>query len=111
MNNYRLSTNTSVDRNPEIPSSLIEEVLNMKDLYIKDKNGLRIKASNGTLVLGQLFYILALGSNGETLIFKGSTECADYFGVSPSTVNIRLASGSPLVRDNNIEFILSRRPI
>ena len=56
MNNYRLSTS---GEKVEIPQSLLEEVLNMKDIYIKDKDGLRINASTLALVPNQLFYILA----------------------------------------------------
>jgi hypothetical protein len=111
MNNYRLSTNTSLDRNPEISKSLIEEVLSMEDIYIKDKDGLRINAITRSQVKNQLFFIIASGSNDETLIFKGSKECGDYFGITSKTVNVKLATGNPLVRKDNIEFILSRRPI
>lgn len=50
MNNYRLSTNTSMDKNIEIPPNLIDEVLNMQDIYIKDQTGLRIKALDGTKI-------------------------------------------------------------
>lgn len=110
MNNYRLSTNTSLFRNTDISKGLIDEVLKMEDIYIEDKDGLRIKAFNLVQVKNQLFYILALSSNNETFIFKGSNECGDYFGVTSQTVNTRLTSGSPLVKDN-IEYKLSRRPI
>ena len=85
----------------------------MEDIYIKGKDGLRIKAKAGiknTLVNNQLFYILASGSN--TIVFKGSKECADYFEVSVFTINDRLAKDKPLITDaNNIEYVLSRKPL
>lgn len=73
MNNYRLSTNVNKVEEIDIPESLIKEVLEMDDIYIKGKDGLRIKAkaaSTKTLVNNQLFYILASGPNN--IVFKGS---------------------------------------
>ena len=55
MNNYRLSTNKSPYRLEKIPQSLIDTVLYMEDIYIIDKDGLRIKASDRSLVSSQLF--------------------------------------------------------
>lgn len=83
----------------------------MEDIYIKGKDGLRVKAaSTNTLVNNQFFYILASGPN--TMVFKGSKECADYFGVSVFTIDDRLAKGKPVIHNaNNIEFVLSRKPL
>ena len=114
MNNYRLSTNSHLKQEKvEIPQSLIDEVLNMKDIYIKDKEGLRINASTFIFVKTQLSYILAEGSKGKTLVFKGSTECANYFGVSSVTINTKLAEGLPvyLSGDDSVKFILKRKPL
>lgn len=64
MNNKRLSTFKCTSGSlhfEKIPRSLIEEVLNMKDIYIKNSEGLRVKASDRSLVNGQLFCILAEG--------------------------------------------------
>jgi len=93
----------------EIPQSLIDEVLEMEDIYIKGADGLRVHASNPTkLVSGQLFYILAEGLNGESITFKSSEACAEYFGVTSATVNSRIAKKLPINYTNNITFILSR---
>jgi hypothetical protein len=93
----------------EIPQSLIDEVLNMEDIYIKGADGLRVHASNPTkLVSGQLFYILAEGLNGESITFKSSETCTDNFGVTSATVNSRIAKKLPINYTNNITFILSR---
>jgi len=109
MNNNRLTTNVD-NKNIEIPENLIKEVLNLEDIHIKDKDGLRIKALSNTLINNQLFYILASGH--KTIVFKGSKECADYFGVSVFTINNRLAKDKPLITDaNNLEFVLSRKPL
>lgn len=63
MNNYRLSTNTVACSSKEASNptklDLINKVLNMEPLYIKNKQGLRIIASNFALVPGQKFYIEA----------------------------------------------------
>lgn len=111
MNNYRLSTNGDKIEKIDIPESLIKEVLEMKDIYIKGKDGLRVKAaSTKALVNNQLFYLLASAPN--TIVFKGSKECADYFGVSVFTINDRLAKDKPVIHNaKNIEFVLSRKPL
>jgi hypothetical protein len=111
MNNNRLSTFKHQQGKVEIAQSLIDEVLNMEDIYIKDQDGLRIKASDRTLVSRQLFYILAEGSNGENLMFKNSEACADYFGVTSGTINNKMAKRLPISDTNNIEFTISRKPI
>jgi len=111
MNNNRLSTFKHQQGKVEIAQSLIDEVLNMEDIYIKDQDGLRIKASDRTLVSRQLFYILAEGSNGENLMFKNSEACADYFGVTSVTINNKMAKRLPISDTNNIEFTISRKPI
>lgn len=112
MNNYRLSTYTRQDSGEDVKISktLMDKVLNMEDIYIKDQDGLRIKASNGVLVKNQLFYILATSSSGENILFKGSKECADFFGITSQTINVRLAAKESVLL-NNIEYKLSRRPI
>jgi hypothetical protein len=115
MNNYRLSTFKDLEnemgfRSAKIPQSLIDEVLNMENIYIKDQDGLRIDASTLSLVKSQLFYILAKGSNGEKLIFKDSKTCAEYFGITSQALNIRLAKKLLLV-SNNVKFKLSRKSL
>lgn len=81
----------------------------MGDIHIKGADGLRVHASNPTkLVSGQLFYILAEGLNGESITFKSSGTCADYFGVTSTTVNSRIVKKLPINYTNNITFILSR---
>lgn len=75
MNNKHLSTYKQIDK-LEINQKLIDEVLNMEDVYIKNEEGLKIKASNHTFVSGQFFYLLAEGSNGEKLVFLNSKACA-----------------------------------
>ena len=111
MNRYRLSTYKHQESKVKIAQSLMDLVLNMDDVYIKGEDGLRIKASDGTLVSRQLFYILASGSNGEKLIFKSSDECADYFKVTSQTINVKIAKRQPVLDANNTEFLLSRKPI
>lgn len=73
----------------------------MEDVYIKGKDGLRFKGQSSaiTLVNNQLFYILA-ASEANTIVFKTSKECADYFGVSVFTINERLAKDKPLINKN-----------
>lgn len=95
MNNYRLSTFVHEDK-VEIPQSLIQAVLKMKDVYIRGEDGLRVKSSNGALVNGQVFYLLAEGSNGGNLIFKNSEPCANYFGVTAPTINNRISKKLPI---------------
>ena len=108
MNNYRLSNKEDL----KISDSLINEVLSTKDEYIKNCDGLRIHASNSSLVHYQLFYIKAEGSENEILIFKTSTDCAMYFNVSHRTINNRLAKGLSVNRNNeNKDFNLSRMPL
>jgi hypothetical protein len=128
MNNYRLSTfkrgATKLNRDTNIYKSLLDKVLKMEDIYVRDDHGLRIIASNRTLVKKQLFYILAEGPKenirgSPTLsrhttpeVFKDSKACAQYFGVTSQTINDRLAKGSPILNTfTKIEFILSRRPV
>ena len=51
MNNYRLSTFKHLDSETrEISSSLIKEVTDMKDIYVLDRDGLRINSLTGSLV-------------------------------------------------------------
>ena len=113
MNNYRLSTNKSPFRIEKITQSLINTVLDMKDIYIVDKEGLRIKASNGSLISSQLFVILALdNTSGKTLRFKNSQNCADYFRVTSNTINIKIAKKQPILDPkNHVEYILLRKSI
>lgn len=111
MNNYRLSTFKHQGDKVEITQSLIDQVLNMEDIYIIGEDGLRVKASDGTLVSRQLFYVSASGSNGAELIFKSSKSCADYFGVTSQTINTKIAKKLPILDTNNVEFLLSRKSI
>jgi len=112
MNNYRLSTGTKKGVNVETAQSLIDEVLRMDNIYIKNQDGLRIKTKTLLLVHSQLFYILASGSNGEILIFNGTTECAIYFDTNSQAINLKLAKELPISRKlDKIEFILSRKPL
>jgi len=105
MNNYRLSNKGD----QKVSDDLINEVLSMKDEYIKNHEGLRVNASTSSLVHSQLFYIKAVGNYNEILVFKTSTDCALYFNVSPQTVNNKLAKGLPVNRNNeNNDFNLSR---
>ena len=71
MNAKRLSTFNQTEFDL-INEKLINQVLNMEDIYIKNEEGLRIKAKDFTLVNRQLFYLLAEGSNGENLVFSSS---------------------------------------
>jgi hypothetical protein len=75
MNNYRLSIfkrgAAKLNRDTNIYKSLLDKVLKMEDIYVRDDHGLRIIASNRTLVKKQLFYILAEGPK-ENIIFKDS---------------------------------------
>lgn len=67
-------------RAEELLQSLIDEVLDMEDVYIKTEDGLRVHATTTTkLVSGQFFYIVASNLNGERITFKSSEACADYF--------------------------------
>jgi hypothetical protein len=112
MNNYRLSTFKQLDKESmEISPSLMKEVIDMSDIYVKDSDGLRKNSLTGSLVKWQLFYILAEGSNGEIIIFIDSNVCADYFKVTPSTINIKLNKRATVFNSNKIEFKLSRKPI
>ena len=111
MNLNRLTT-FQKGKAEEIPQSLIDEVLKMEDVYIKGADGLRVHASNPTrLVSGQLFYILAEGLDGESITFKSSESCADYFGVTSATVNSRIVKRLPISNTNKIKFMLSRIPL
>lgn len=115
MNNYRLSTFEHKDPEVVIDKSLIDFVLNMEDIYIVGSDGLRYKASDGALVNGQLFYILAWGSDGQSLMFNNSESCAKYFEVSSATVNLRINRGLPITRkgvhSKKIEYILHRKSV
>ena len=115
MNNYRLSTfkrgTIELNKDTGVYKNLLDKVLNMEDIYIRDGQGLRIIASNRTLVKNQLFYILVEGPK-ENLFFKDSKACAEYFGVTSQTINDRLAKGLPILNTSTrIEFRLSRRPV
>ena len=105
MNSFRLST--SGRKKGEIIQRLVSEVIKMNDVYIKGENGLRVKASDGTPVSNQLFYILAIGSDNSTLAFKNSGECAKYFGVTSATINSRIVKKQPfsVSKGNNIEYM------
>jgi hypothetical protein len=87
----------------------------MEDIYIRDSRGLRIIAANHSLVKGQLFYLLAEGPNEDeeqNIFFQDSKACAEYFGVTPQTINDRLAKELPILDPSTrIEFRLSRRPV
>ena len=75
----------------------------MEDIYIIDKDGLRIKASDRSLVSSQLFFILALdNTSGKTLRFKNSHVCADYFGVTSTTINIKISKKTTYTRTKNL---------
>lgn len=107
MNLHRLTTFQG-GRAEELPRSLIDEVLDMEDVYIKGADGLRVHATNTTkLVSGQSFYIAADKLNGERIIFKSSETCADYFGVTSVTVNSRISKRLPISYQNNIDYTLT----
>ena len=110
MNNYRLSSFKGSNNQPILPS-LINEVLRMEDIYIKNHEGLRINFTNRTLVKGQLFYILAKDSSDNILIFKDSKTCGDYFGLNYQTINVKLNKGVSIKDSNNLEFKLYRKPL
>jgi hypothetical protein len=112
MNKYRLSSFKHLDsENKEIFSSLINEVRDMKDIYVIDQDGLRINSLTGSLVKWQLFYILAEEDvpHGKILIFKDSQSCADYFKVAPQTINVKLNKRVTVFDSNKVGFKLSRR--
>ena len=117
MNNYRLSTFKHLDSETrEISSSLIKEVTDMKDIYVLDRDGLRINSLTGSLVKWQLFYILAEedvphACGGRILIFKDSQSCADYFKIAPQTINAKLNKRVIVFDSNKVGFLLSRRLI
>lgn len=135
MNNYRLSSfkhiessDTFVSPGGEeirgISSNLVNEVINMKDIYVINQDGLRINSlTGGSLVKRQLFYILAeevvpasracLSSqvSEKFRIFKDSQSCADYFKIAPQTINAKLNKGVTVFDSNKVEFKLSRRPL
>lgn len=109
MNDKSLSTYKG-ELAKEISQSLLDEVINMEDVYIKGEDGLRILANDpAKTVSGQLFYILGVGSNGEILTFANSKVCADYFKVTPATINNRIVKRLPIVSTDNISFTLSRK--
>lgn len=110
INNYRLSTFQNLNNKSEFPS-LILEVFEMEDIYVKNHEGLRIDFITRSLVNAQLFYILAKGSNGEILIFKDSKTCGDFFGFNYNTINVKLNKGVSITDSKNIEFKLSRKPL
>ena len=118
MNNYRLSTNKLLNDNSTvgITQNLIEEVLNMENVYIKNSDGLRINASTFSLVKAQLFYIEVESTDGEVIIFKDSKSCAEYFSISSQTLNIAIFKKAPITRkgllDNKIiKYKLTRKPL
>ena len=108
MNNYRLSTFKGLNNETVLPS-LINKVLRMDDIYVKNHEGLRIDFITRSLVNAQLFYILAEGSNGDIIIFKNSKTCGDYFGLNYQTINVKLNKGISIIDSNNIEFKLYRK--
>lgn len=58
MNSKSLSSYNGRGLAGEIPQDLVDEVISMKDIYIKGEDGLRILASDPSkTVNGQLFYI------------------------------------------------------
>jgi hypothetical protein len=89
----------------------INEVLKMEDIYVKNQDGLRINFITRSLVTGQLFYILAEGSNGEILIFKDSKTCGDYFGLNSQAINVKFNKGVSIIDSNKIEFKLYRKAL
>lgn len=82
--------------------SLIKEVLAMEVVYISNKDGLRVDSNSLALISNQLFYILASSSDGDSFIFENTEECSKYFGVSKQTINVRLASGKPINREDKV---------
>jgi len=58
-------------------------------------------------VSGQLFYILGIGSKGETRFFANSKVCADYFLVTSVTINNRIVKKLSIISPENISFKLS----
>lgn len=118
MNNYRLSTNKLLNDNLTvgITQNLIEEVLNMENVYIKNSDGLRINASTLSLVKSQLFYLEVESTDGEVIIFKDTKSCAEYFSISSQTLNVAISKQALLTRkgfiDNkNIKYKLTRKPL
>ena len=111
MNNYRLSTFKHLDSETrEISSSLIKEVTDMKDIYVLDRDGLRINSLTGSLVKWQLFYILAEedvphACGGRILIFKESQSCADYFKIAPQTIKVKLNKRVTVFDSNKVGFM------
>jgi len=112
MNNYRLSTNKLLN---DISQSLIEEVLNLENVYIKNSEGLRINASTLALVKAQLFYIEVESSEGEIIIFKDTKSCAEYFGITSQTLNVAMFNKATIARkgslDNKFKYKLTRKPL
>ncbi len=58
MNNYRLSTFKSWNKESILPS-LIDEVLGMDDIYVKNQDMLRINSSTRTLVKATAFLYIS----------------------------------------------------
>ena len=110
MNNYPLFTFKGLSNQSVLPS-LINEVLKMDDMYVKNHEGLRIDFITRSLVKAQLFYILAEGSNGNILIFKNSKTYGYYFGFNYQTINVKLNKRVSLKNSNNIEFKLFRKAL
>jgi hypothetical protein len=132
MNNYCLSSFKHIESSDtfvsprgeeirEISSNLVDEVANMKDIYVINQDGLRINSlTGGSLVKRQLFYILAeevvpasracLSSqvSEKFIIFKNSQSCADYFKIAPQTINAKLNKRVTVFDSNKVEFKLSR---
>lgn len=117
MNNYRLSTNNLLKDNLaiDISQSLIEEVLNLENVYIKNYEGLRINASTLALVKAQLFYIEVESPEGEIIIFKDTKSCAEYFGITSQTLNVAMFNKATLARkgslDTKLKYKLTRKPL
>lgn len=90
--------------------SLIKEVLAMEVVYLSNKDGLQVDSNSLALISNQLFFISALSSDGESVIFENSEECGKYFDVTKQTINVRLASGKPINREGKM-YTLRRSPL
>ena len=80
----------------------------MEDIYIENEDGLRIVASTGKLVKSQFYYILAVGTNGEKVIFLNREACADHFKVPGHVISAWLSSKQPISL-KNISYNLTRK--
>jgi hypothetical protein len=112
MNNYRLSTNINSSDREEIPQQLLDDVLNMEEVYCKNEDGLRINISTLAIIPGQLFYISAVAPGAETKIFNNSLDCAEYFGTTRQTINKCLALNKPILnKEEQVQYTLTRKAI